>query len=525
MIDSNYIKIKSFRNHRIDRVVSSMTTNEIHVKILNGSFDVKLIKQRATDLWTPEKKSRLFTRCIEQLFEGYFHLGDKEGWDSKDYKDRDDPKLIEKQKCKHHKHEVWDGIQKIGIIKQIMNNEIKCFSGTAWVYDEYLEQRKPVRFKEMFYKDLSPELKELFLNHRWNFSVYHKDTNLSEKGEIMRTNDTGMKMSDAELLNTEDAIGIAIISQTLFSNDEENLVSSKIKLFHNMQKNEMFTEDYLRRYKLNYFVKFLVSNSINRHLNKDHFSKVTNKQSIFDMVQNSYYFKDEISMNKIMNKIIFELNLVHDIFETNNFYDKDYLKKIIGTSSVTETMALCKNIIDLIQQIKDIYGEYNKGWKFSKPIFSTWLLKRIQFLLNDKEDEMLKSAYEQLTGKHMTWQIKKRNKLFLDEMIKDKQSGFIILSEQRTASKIILKKAWLSQGKKCPVTNKPVRLEDCVAAHRDTAYSQGGEPTLENTLAISKQWNFLQGTQSWDDFMKSLKKSFPSIVKKTENKKIKDKAA
>ena len=73
---------------------------------------------------------------------------------------------------------------------------------------------------------------------------------------------------------------------------------------------------------------------------------------------------------------------------------------------------------------------------------------------------------------------------------------------------------------KCECCEKKIEFSEMVVGHK-RAYSKGGATSLKNTVCLCYKCNNLQGTDSWDIFLKKLGKQPKS--KKSDTKKRKKK--
>ena len=58
---------------------------------------------------------------------------------------------------------------------------------------------------------------------------------------------------------------------------------------------------------------------------------------------------------------------------------------------------------------------------------------------------------------------------------------------------------------KCEACGKEIRFSEMQVGHK-TPYSKGGEATLENCVSLCYKCNKLQGTDSWETFLRKLRK-------------------
>jgi hypothetical protein len=76
---------------------------------------------------------------------------------------------------------------------------------------------------------------------------------------------------------------------------------------------------------------------------------------------------------------------------------------------------------------------------------------------------------------------------------------------------------WEKAGHRCQSCGKEIDFTEMQVGHK-TAFSKGGETSLRNSVCLCYKCNKLQGTDSWQVFMKKMGK----VPESSENKKTKD---
>tara|TARA_Y100000361_G_C11143696_1_gene336708 strand:+ start:180 stop:1694 length:1515 start_codon:yes stop_codon:yes gene_type:complete len=499
----------TYQNKNLPQLVVTMDTNRVFDQEKMKKFDYKLKKQRKRNLWTEKDKSDLFLKMMQNLIIGHFHFVDTKGW-SDDLHTEDDKIELSKEirNDVFRVLQILDGNQKTGIIFDIMQDKVLCSPGKVWVYCDTLKDKKQIEVKASVFSDLPENLQKSFLNHQWQCHIYHKDMTLAEKGEVMRTIDTGAKMIEAELVNTSNSIGIDLIREKLFENDEENIINKNCKLFWKMKDKEHLTENFLDRYRLNHWIMFDVLEEINYRdygfHNSQTLTEKTGTCNVRNMVENNQLFKSENAMNSILNSVFDDYNLLHDLFESSDMYNKDK-----NVNKLQLDLPLVRIYLNIIQGMRNKYGVMKKDWRIDKAPFSLWL-KDLIIKLKTRENDLIKTDFEQVMTKKYVNQIILRNSYILNEL-EDEKNGFFILDKSRVCPQDTLKKVWESQGKRCAVFNNPIEFEDCVPAHKNKPFCEGGDTSIENTVAITRTLNNQQGREPFASFSARMRKDYPNL--------------
>jgi len=489
----------SYKNKPIPNITFDITTEDVFLKESKGSLNFRLKKQRKRGLWSDQQKSELFTSMIQNDITTMMSMRDTEGW-SDDYNpitDRD--KLIAELKDKDRELEMLDGNQKSGIIAEIYADKIKCKPGTAYVDIDGTGNKVEIKFDACTWSELKQQkygvfLRKNFDNHKWVFSVYHKDMTNEEKGLVMRIIDNGVKMIDEELRNTFDSYGISAISDFLWQTDSDNVYTEKALLFDKCK----FTENDMSRYKVNDFIVKCLHKLLNKLQYNEYCFTITNTANLDKMVATDHYFNSKKIVDELLVEAEQKFTLIYNILKATNIFDG-------GEKQTIKNPSKLNLYFDIVCGLEFKYGKYKDDWKIEFPFFGPALLEAIDNLSNRKlhsSDPDQPTPFEDLLGKHTPWEIRKKVALVLNELEKmgyDK-TGFVQLCPQRTADKVTLRKVWQKQNGICPIRKVEIPFEKVVAAHKDKPYSKGGDVSEANTIAISSEFNNYQGVLDWNTF-------------------------